>query len=70
MLGLVFKSIHFTHRTKPFIPFVYGMSTVMGLFSLAVFLVLLIDMITGIVDSIKCLGATNTCQVTCNITII
>lgn len=56
MLGLVFKSIHFTHRTERFIPFVYIMSTIMGLFSLAVFIVLIVDMITGIYDSIQCFG--------------
>ena len=67
MLGLVLKSIHFTHREEKFIPYVYGMSTVMGLFSIAVFLVLLIDIIVGIVDSIKCMGLLDQtkCQVTC-----
>ncbi len=70
MLGLIFKSIHFTHRTKPFIPFIYGMSTIMGLFSVAVFLVLLVDMIQGIADSIKCMTLKGPCQVTCNILFI
>lgn len=68
MLGFVFKSIHFTHITKKFIPYIYTMSTIMGLFSFIVFLVLLVDMITGIVDSIKCLvNPQNVCQITCTI---
>jgi len=54
MLGLVFKSIHFTHRTERFIPYVYAASTILGLFSIAVFIVLIVDMITGIIDSIGC----------------
>lgn len=67
MLGFIFKSIHFTHITKKFVPYVYIMSTIMGMFSFAVFLVLLVDMITGIVDSIKCLSTTGVCQITCKI---
>jgi hypothetical protein len=66
MLGLVLKSMHFTHRTEQFLPFIYGISTVMGLFSIAVFTVLFIDMAQGIADSIKCLARPNqVCQVTC-----
>ena len=42
------------------------MSTIMGLFSFAVFIVLIVDMITGMVDSIKCLSnPSQTCQITC-----
>jgi hypothetical protein len=38
----------------------------MGLFSIAVFAVLIIDMAQGISDSIKCLANPNKiCQVTC-----
>lgn len=66
LLGLVFKSMHFTHRTQRFFPFVYGMSTIMGMFSIAVFIVLIVDMAQGIADSIKCLtNPGKTCQVTC-----
>lgn len=66
MLGLVFKSMHFTHREEKFIPFVYGMSTVMGMFSIAVFLVLLVDMIRGIVDTFACTDQVKTNCITCN----
>lgn len=67
MFGFIFKSIHFTHITKRFIPYIYTMSTIMGIFAFVVFLVLIVDMITGIVDSIKCLTSTNgVCEITCN----
>lgn len=59
MLGLVFKSMHFTHRTERFIPYIYIMSTIMGMFSIAVFIVLFYDMILGIIDSILCLNPEN-----------
>lgn len=36
----------------------------MGLFSIAVFIVLFYDMILGIVDTIKCLNPKNVCTLT------
>lgn len=36
----------------------------MGMFSIAVFIVLFVDMVVGIVDTIKCSG-TN-CEISCN----
>ena len=66
MFGFILKSMHFTHMTDRFIPYIYRMSTIMGMFSLAVIIVLIVDMITGIIDSIKCLTATDgVCQITC-----
>lgn len=42
----------------------------MGLFSIAVFIVLFYDMILGIVDTIKCLNPKNVCTLTCNIIVL
>lgn len=68
MLGLVFKSMHMTHRTERFIPYIYICSTILGMFSIAVFIVLFVDMITGIIDSIQCFasGQGDDCSITCN----
>lgn len=45
------------------------MSTIMGIFSLVVFIVLIVDMAQGMADSFRCLGQT-TCNVTCKYSII
>lgn len=70
ILGLILKSIHFTHRTPRFVPYIYTVSTIIGMFSIAVFIVLVVDMIIGIIDSISCLQGLNNCQITCNFFII
>lgn len=46
-LGLIFYSMHLTNREARFKTFFYGISTVYGLFSLAVFGVMLFDIISG-----------------------
>lgn len=66
MLGFIFKSIHFTHITKNLCPMCTSCLRSWGC-SPSQFLVLLVDMITGIVDSIKCLSTTGVCQITCKI---
>lgn len=53
-LGFVLRSIHLTHRNKKFIPYIYGISTFMGIASIIVFIVLLYDMISGFVDKDSC----------------
>lgn len=45
--GLIFYSMNLTNRDKKFIPFVYGVSTMLGLFSLAAFAILIVDIIRG-----------------------
>jgi hypothetical protein len=72
MLAFIFKSMHFTHRTEKFIPFAYIMSTIMGIFSVIVLIVLISDMIQGIIDSYRCyrLANPNDCQITCTFTIM
>lgn len=46
-LGLVFFSMHLTNREGRFKGFFYGVSTIYGIFSISVFVVLLYDIITG-----------------------
>ena len=46
-LGLVFFSMHLTNRFNKFQTYFYGVSTTYGVFSLAVFGVLLYDIISG-----------------------
>lgn len=45
--GLIFYSMHLTNREARFKTFYYGVSTTYGLFSFAVFGVLIFDIITG-----------------------
>jgi hypothetical protein len=45
--GLIFYSMNLTNRNKNFISFVYKVSTALGIFSLIIFTILLIDMIYG-----------------------
>lgn len=49
-LGLVFFSMHLTNREGRFKSFFYGVSTIYGIFSLAVFGVLLYDIFTGFIS--------------------
>jgi hypothetical protein len=66
MLAFIFKSMHFTHRTERFIPFAYTISTIMGLFSVIVIVVLLVDMAQGIYDTVKCFSKPmDECSITC-----
>ena len=66
MFGFVFYSMHFTHRHKRFLPFIYAISTIMGVFAIIVLVVLFVDMITGIVETINCYVDANNCVITCN----
>jgi cellulose synthase/poly-beta-1,6-N-acetylglucosamine synthase-like glycosyltransferase len=65
MLAFVFKSMHFTHRTERFIPFTYIVSTIMGIFSIIVFIVLITDMLNGMIDAAKCIKDISKCSFTC-----
>ncbi len=47
-LGLVFFSMHLTSRNTKFMPYIYIASTLFGLFSLIIFIVLTYDLITGL----------------------
>jgi hypothetical protein len=54
-LGLVFFSMNLTNRIVKFQSFFYGVSTTYGIFSIAVFGVLIYDIISGF-------GGKNTCN--------
>lgn len=45
--GFIFYSMNLSNRDKKFIPFIYGVSTMLGIFSLGVFAILLLDIIRG-----------------------
>lgn len=67
MMGLVFKSMHFTHKDEKFYPYVYALSTIFGILSVVVFVILIVDMVQGIIDSVKCFSAGDIyCSITCN----
>jgi hypothetical protein len=50
MLSIIFFSLHLKSTTKKFKTFLYGVSTVLGVFSISVFLVLLVDVLRGLLD--------------------
>lgn len=50
LLGIIFFSIHFKNGSKYFKPFIYGVSTVFGIFMIIVMGVLLVDIIRGLVS--------------------
>lgn len=47
--GIVFYSLHFKNNSKYFIPLIYTVSTVLGIFIWIIMLVLLVDIIRGLV---------------------
>jgi glucan phosphoethanolaminetransferase (alkaline phosphatase superfamily) len=52
--SIVFFSLHLTNGNKKYKPYLYAISTIFGIFSLIVFIVLLVDVIRGIVDNAAC----------------
>lgn len=52
--SIVFFSLHLTNGNKKYKPYLYAISTIFGIFSLIVFVVLLVDVIRGIVDNAAC----------------
>ena len=49
--SIIFYSLHLTNNNKKFKPYIYAVSTLLGIFSVIVFLVLLVDIIRGLVDN-------------------
>ena len=49
LCGIIFFSIHFKNGSKYYKPFIYGVSTVFGIFMIIVMGVLLVDIIRGLV---------------------
>jgi hypothetical protein len=54
MLSIVFFSLHLQSTAKKFKTFLYGVSTVLGIFSIAVFIVLLVDVLRGLINESGC----------------
>lgn len=54
MLSLILFSMHFSHRNPRFVPYIYGFATTFGILAIIVFIVLLYDMISGLVDGQTC----------------
>lgn len=48
-LGFIFKSMHLTNKNHKFIPFIYGASTLLGVLSLIIFVILGVDLIRGLI---------------------
>ena len=49
--GVIFFSLHFKNNSKYFKPFIYGVSTVFGIFMLIVMAVLFVDIVRGLVTN-------------------
>lgn len=50
LITIIFLSLHFKNNHKRFKPYLYGISTIFGLFFIAVFIVLGVDVVRGLVD--------------------
>jgi len=53
-MGVVFFSLHLTNKNPKFVPYIYSISTIYGLFSLMIFAVLIIDVIRGLIGEASC----------------
>lgn len=54
IMTIVFLSLHLTNRHKRFVPYIYGVSTLFGLFMVCVFLVLVVDIFRGLIYGDAC----------------
>ena len=54
IMTIVFFSLHLTNRHKKFMPYIYGISTLFGLFMVCVFLVLTVDIFRGLLNNDTC----------------
>lgn len=54
LMTLVFYSWHFKSNDKNFMPYIYGISTIFGLFMVCVFLVLAVDIFKGFIYGDAC----------------
>jgi chitin synthase len=48
IFGLIFFSLNLTNRDKKFVRFVYGVSTILGVMSIIMFVILLVDLARGL----------------------
>ena len=54
IMTIVFMSLHLTNRHKRFVPYIYGVSTLFGLFMVCVFAVLAVDIFRGLINNDSC----------------
>lgn len=54
IMTIVFFSLHLTNRHKKFMPYIYGISTLFGMFMVCVFLVLIVDIFRGLLNNDTC----------------
>jgi cellulose synthase/poly-beta-1,6-N-acetylglucosamine synthase-like glycosyltransferase len=54
IMTIVFFSLHLTNNNKRFKPYIYGISTLFGLFMICVFLVLVVDIFNGLINNATC----------------
>ena len=54
-LGLVFYSMHMNNKNTRFQPFLYAASTVYGIISIIIFVILFYDIINGLIGQSTCI---------------
>ena len=54
IMAIVFYSLHLTNNNKRFKAYIYGISTLFGLFMICVFLVLIVDVFRGLINNDTC----------------
>ena len=54
IMTIVFFSLHLPNRHKKFMPYIYGISPLFGLFMVCVFLVLVVDIFRGLLNNDTC----------------
>jgi len=52
--GIIFYSLHFKAGSSYFIPLIYTVSTIFGIFMLIIMGVLAVDIIRGLIDNSSC----------------
>jgi hypothetical protein len=53
--SIIYYSLHLTNGNKHFKPYIYAISTLFGLFAIAVFAVLAVDVLRGLIDNSQCI---------------
>lgn len=48
-LGFIFYSMHLTNKNSRFVPFIYATSTLLGILSMVIFIILGVDLIRGLI---------------------
>lgn len=53
--AIIYYSLHLTNGSKHFKPYIYAISTLLGIFSVSVFIVLAVDVFRGLIDNSQCI---------------